>query len=71
MQTLTAAVIVAFLAGTHADHIDGTDSDLIGSAQGICIDMDDYGHNAQRSLNISMSTRRWTWRHLRSSSSIR
>ena len=45
MQTLTAAMIVAFLAGTHAEHIDGTDSDLIASAQGICIDRDDYGHN--------------------------
>ena len=45
MQTLTAAMIVAFSAGTHADHIDGTDSDLIASAQGICIDMDGHGHN--------------------------
>jgi hypothetical protein len=45
MQTPTAAMIVAFLTGTHADHIDGTDSDLIASAQGIRIDMDDYGHN--------------------------
>lgn len=45
MQTLTAAMIVAFLAGTRADHSDGTDSDLIASAQGICIDMDDYGRN--------------------------
>jgi Protein of unknown function (DUF732) len=45
MQTLTAAMIVAFLASTHADHIDGTDSGLIAYAQGICIDMDDYGHN--------------------------
>jgi hypothetical protein len=45
MQTLTAAMRVAFLAGTHADHIDGTDSDPIASAQGISIDMDNYGHN--------------------------
>jgi hypothetical protein len=44
-QTLTAATRVAFLAGTHADHLDGTDRDPIASAQGICIEMDDYGHN--------------------------
>jgi len=45
MQTLTAALIVAFSAGDHADQIHRTDSDPIASAQGICIDMDDYGHN--------------------------
>jgi hypothetical protein len=45
MQTLTAALIVAFFARAHADGIGGTDSDLVASAQGICIDMDDYGHN--------------------------
>ena len=45
MQTLTAALIVAFFARAHADGISGTDSDLIASAQGICIDMGDYGRN--------------------------
>jgi Protein of unknown function (DUF732) len=42
---LTAALLFAFLAGAHADHIDGTASDLIASAQGICMDMADYGDN--------------------------
>jgi hypothetical protein len=45
MQTLTAALIVASFARAHADAIGDTDSDLIASAQGICIDMDHDGHN--------------------------
>jgi hypothetical protein len=47
MQTLTPAMRVAFLAGTHADLSDGTASDPIASPQGICIDMDDYGSNVE------------------------
>jgi hypothetical protein len=35
-------------AGTHADHIDGTESDLVASAQAISIDMDDLRLSARR-----------------------
>ena len=53
MQTLTAAIIVAVSAGTHADHVDRTDSDLIASAQGICIDMDDFGHKGHKGAEVA------------------